>query len=189
MTSFPSMGRAGDERGGASKLVSVKAVSAGYPLRGQLRIAPAPGAPDRAATGVPERGTVWVDPGLLDALGLRMNDVLLLGDAQLRIAQVIALEPDRGAGFMSFSPRVMLHEADLAATALIQPASRVTYRLAVASSDGNGAGSPPAMRRCASTSIMSTSASRTRSCAACVSSRSNRAAPKCARRSTAPRSS
>jgi putative ABC transport system permease protein len=142
MTSFPSMGRAGDERGGASKLVSVKAVSAGYPLRGQLRIAPAPGAPDRAATGVPERGTVWVDPGLLDALGLRMNDVLLLGDAQLRITQVIALEPDRGAGFMSFSPRVMLHEADLAATALIQPASRVTYRLAVASSDGNGAGSP-----------------------------------------------
>ena len=137
-TSFPSMGRAGEEHGGASKLVAVKAVSAGYPLRGQLRIANAPGARDRAADGVPERGTVWVDPGLLDALNLRVGDALLLGDAQLRIAQVIVIEPDRGAGFMSFSPRVMLHESDLAATALIQPASRVTYRLAVASSDANG---------------------------------------------------
>ena len=33
---------------------------------------------------------------------------------------------------MSFAPRVMLNEADLPATGLIQPASRVTYRLAVA---------------------------------------------------------
>ena len=140
-TSFPSMGRASEARGGASKLVAVKAVSAGYPLRGQLRLAPAPGAPDEPASGVPERGTVWVDPGLLDALNLRIGDVLLLGDAQLRIAKVIFIEPDRGAGFMSFSPRVMLHEADLAATALIQPASRVTYRLAVASADANGTSS------------------------------------------------
>jgi putative ABC transport system permease protein len=137
-TSFPSMARASEERGGASKLVAVKAVSAGYPLRGQLRLASAPGTAERPATGVPERGSVWVDPGLLDALSLRVGDALLLGDAQLRIAQLIVVEPDRGAGFMSFSPRVMLHEADLAGTALIQPASRVTYRLAVAAPDANG---------------------------------------------------
>jgi putative ABC transport system permease protein len=39
------------------------------------------------------------------------------------------LEPDRGAGFMSFAPRVMVNDADVPATGLVQPASRVTYRL------------------------------------------------------------
>ena len=136
---FPSMGRAPDDKGGASRLVSVKSVSDGYPLRGRLRIAPAPGAADELVARGPARGTVWVDAPLLDALQLRVGDVLLLGDAQLQIASVIVIEPDRGAGFMSFAPRVMLHEADLASTALIQPASRVTYRMAVAAPGANDA--------------------------------------------------
>jgi len=129
---FPSMGRAPDDKGGASRLVSVKAVSAQYPLRGSLTLDGGPGQPAAARGGAPERGTVWADPALLGALGLQVGDVLLLGDATLRISQRIVIEPDRGAGFSSFAPRVMLNEADLPATGLIQPASRVTYRLAVA---------------------------------------------------------
>ncbi|AKJ28040.1 ABC transporter permease [Caldimonas brevitalea] len=138
--SFPSMARAPDERGGASRLVAVKAVSAGYPLRGRLEVADAVGAAAQAVRNGPARGTVWVDAGVLDALQLRLGDPLLLGDARLRIAKVILIEPDRGAGFMSFSPRVMLHQDDLPATGLIQPASRVTYRLAVAARDGGRRG-------------------------------------------------
>jgi putative ABC transport system permease protein len=49
---------------------------------------------------------------------------------------VIAVEPDRGAQFINFAPRVMLNLADLAATELIQPGSRVTYRLLVAGEGG-----------------------------------------------------
>jgi putative ABC transport system permease protein len=60
---------------------------------------------------------------------------LLLGDASLRITKIIVSEPDRGAGFMNFAPRVMLNSADMAATGLIQPASRLTYRMAVAGED------------------------------------------------------
>jgi putative ABC transport system permease protein len=135
-TSFPSMGRAPDDKGGASKLVAVKAVSDGYPLRGRLKLRNAPGAPERDSAGAPEPGTVWVDAALLDALQLKMGDTLLLGDAALKIARIVAIEPDRGAGFMSFAPRVMLGHGDLAATGLIQPASRVSYRLAVASPAG-----------------------------------------------------
>ncbi len=134
---FPSMGRASDAQGGASRLVGVKAVSASYPLRGQLRLSAGPGAPEVSVARAPEPGTVWVDAALLDALGLKVGDPLLLGDATLRITQVIVIEPDRGAGFMSFAPRVMLNLVDLPATALVQPASRVTYRLAVASPAGN----------------------------------------------------
>lgn len=130
--SFPSMGRAGAAQGGASKLVSVKAVSDNYPLRGELTLAGPPGTPDRKFAGAPAPGTVWVDPGLLGALNLKLGDLLLLGDASLRIAQSIVSEPDRGTGFASFAPRVFLNLADLPATGLVQPASRVNYRLAVA---------------------------------------------------------
>jgi len=133
---FPSMGRAAEERGGASRLVAVKAVSDGYPLRGALKLADVPRGPERGARGAPERGTVWVDAAVLDSLNLRIGDPLLLGDAALRIAAVIAVEPDRGAGFMSFAPRAMLHIDDLPATGLVQPASRVGYRLAVAAPVG-----------------------------------------------------
>jgi putative ABC transport system permease protein len=134
---FPSMGRALEAQGGAARLVSVKAVSDAYPLRGKVTLAGAPGALARDGAGAPQRGTVWVDPALLATLALKVGDTLLLGDASLRLAQTIVNEPDRGAGFMSFAPRVLLNEADLPATGLIQPASRVTYRLAVAASGTN----------------------------------------------------
>jgi len=129
---FPSMGRATDAQGGGSRLVTVKAVAPGYPLRGQLQLQDAPDAPVQAVAASPTPGTVWVDAALLDGLQLKVGDPLLLGDATLRIARIIVIEPDRGAGFSTFAPRVMLAEADLAATGLIQPASRVNYRLAVA---------------------------------------------------------
>ncbi|GAB2489280.1 FtsX-like permease family protein [Comamonas humi] len=130
--SFPTMARADDADGGESRLVALKAVQPGYPLRGSLRVADAPGAPDAAAGGIPASGEVWVEEGLLEALNLRPGQMLWLGDRQLRIARVITVEPDRGAGFLNFAPRVMLRDADLATTGLVQPASRLVYRFAVA---------------------------------------------------------
>jgi putative ABC transport system permease protein len=132
---FPTMGRATDAQGGTSKLVALKAVEAGYPLRGNLQVASQPGAPATGTRDIPAKGEAWVDASVLAALELKTGDVLLLGDAQLRIARVIVVEPDRGAGFMSFAPRVMVNQADLAATGLVQPASRLTYRFAVAGPD------------------------------------------------------
>ena len=138
-TSFPSMGRATDAQGGASRLVAVKAVSEAYPLRGRLKLKNGENAPVLDAAGAPDPGTAWVEPTLLEALQLKVGDSLLLGDATLKVTRLIVIEPDRGAGFMSFSPRVMLNHADLAATGLVQPASRVNYRLAVASPTGRDA--------------------------------------------------
>ena len=129
---FPTMARAGDAQGGATKLVALKAVSTGYPLRGSVQVASTPDGPAQATRDIPAKGEVWVDGPLLESLALKVGDTLLLGDTGLRIARVIALEPDRGAGFMSFAPRVMLNQADIPATGLVQPASRVSYRFAVA---------------------------------------------------------
>ena len=134
---FPTMARADDKQGGAAKLVALKVVEPGYPLRGSLRIASAADAPDAATRNIPQPGEAWVDPSLLESIGLKVGDTLLLGDTRLTIASVIIAEPDRGAGFMNFAPRVMIHRADVAATGLIQPASRISYRMAVAGNDAS----------------------------------------------------
>lgn len=133
--SFPTMARAPDAQGGQTKLVALKAVQAGYPLRGSLRTSAATGAPDTLTREVPSPGEAWVDVAVLDSLGLLPGQTLMLGDAALRVGRLIVNEPDRGAGFMSFSPRVMINQADLESTGLVQPASRINYRLAVAGDD------------------------------------------------------
>ena len=131
---FPSMARATEARGGGARLVSVKAVSEAYPLRGKLTLRGADGL-EQTLAAAPARGRAWVDEAVLGSLKVQIGDALLLGDAQLTIERVITLEPDRGAGFVNFAPRVMIAQGDLDATGLIQPGSRVTYRLAVAADD------------------------------------------------------
>src|SRR4051812_3468877 len=132
---FPTMARATDAKGGGARLVALKSVPAGYPLRGQLSTSTQFEAEGQPTRDVPARGDAWVDAALLEGLDVSVGDSLLLGDSRLRIARIITLEPDRGAGFMSFAPRVMINDEDLAATRLVLPASRVTYRFAVAGSD------------------------------------------------------
>jgi putative ABC transport system permease protein len=124
--SFPSMvmNNAVSEGDAQSKLVSVKAVSANYPLRGNLTL----------DTGVvehqiPAPGTVWVDQAVLTALNVELGAKLKLGSQLFTITHIIKNEPDRGSAYINFAPRVMLGLPDLPATDLIQAGSRVTYRL------------------------------------------------------------
>jgi putative ABC transport system permease protein len=133
--SFPTMARAEDAQGGASKLVALKVVEPGYPLRGNLVLATGKPGTEQATREIPKPGEVWVDAALLEALGLGKGEHLLLGESRFTVTGVIALEPDRGAGFMNFAPRVMLHRDDIAATGLIQPASRLNYRMALAGAE------------------------------------------------------
>lgn len=129
---FPTMARVPVAEG-ESRLVALKAVAPGYPLRGVLQVHR---QPEAAQDSIPARGQVWVDPALLDALDLAPGQMLALGERELRVTGVIEREPDRGAGFMNFAPRIMMNAADLESTALVQPASRVTWRMAVAGPEG-----------------------------------------------------
>ncbi len=129
---FPTMARVPVAEG-ESRLVALKAVAPGYPLRGVLQVHR---QPEAAQDSIPARGQVWVDPALLDALDLAPGQMLALGERELRVTGVIEREPDRGAGFMNFAPRIMMNAADLESTALVQPASRVTWRMAVAGTEG-----------------------------------------------------
>ena len=117
---------------GASQMAGVKAVSPGYPLRGRLRTAPALNAPDVETEGIPEAGEIWVDERLAQALDAGVGGEVELGAARFRVGAILTLEPDRGVSFFNLAPRLVMNEADLPRTELIQPGSRVRYALLVA---------------------------------------------------------
>jgi putative ABC transport system permease protein len=128
--SFPSMVSSGSGSNQDTRLASVKAVSANYPLRGALQLER--DGRQQAQRGSPPAGAVWVDRALLTARHLRAGDKLQLGEQVFTIDAAIVLEQDRGAAFMNFAPRVMLSATDLAATGLVGQGSRVSHRLLVA---------------------------------------------------------
>jgi len=117
------------------QMVELKAVDGAYPLRGEVQVilsgATRPG-PLRAGPGT---GEVWVESRLLGLLSLQVGEVLKIGAATLRIAGVLALEPDRAGDLFSIAPRVMMNLADLPATRLILPGSRLQYTLSLAGTD------------------------------------------------------
>ena len=123
--SFASMVSAGE----ATQLAEIKAVSDNFPLRGSLRIAPALNAPDALTDRVPATGEAWPDERLAQALAV---DRLKLGAVELAANTVLTLDPDRGINAFALAPRLLINFADLPATQLIQPGSRVTWRLHVA---------------------------------------------------------
>jgi len=114
---------------GENLLSGVKAVTPAYPLRGRLRIAPAPGAPDAPAQSGPKPGTVWIEERAVAALGAPVGSRLRLGRSEFEVAAVLTLEPERSANFFNIAPRLMMHIDDVAATGLVQPGSRVWYYL------------------------------------------------------------
>jgi len=115
--------------GSESALAGVKAVTDSYPLRGKLRIAPAPGAQDAPVGHGPARGTVWLEERLVSVLGRSVGSRLKVGRADLEVAAILTLEPERSTNFFNIAPRLMMNEADVPATGLIQPGSRVWYYL------------------------------------------------------------
>lgn len=134
---FPSMVFAGEDAtlDAPNQLVSVKAVGDAYPLRGVLRIADEPFGVDRVTDQVPARGEAWLDSRLLPALGLSLGDRITVGYEKFTVSRVLSSEPDRGGSFFDFGPRLLMHIDDVPATRVIQPGSRIGYRLLMAGDD------------------------------------------------------
>lgn len=129
---FPSMVTHGQGEALRAQLAEIKAVGAGYPLRGTLRVAPGLNEADAPARGIPAPGTIWIDERLASALAARVGDAIAVGNTALRIDAVLTQEPDRGVNFFSVAPRLLMNLADLGATGLVQVGSRVGYRLLLA---------------------------------------------------------
>jgi putative ABC transport system permease protein len=123
--SFSSMVYAGDAD---PVLASVKAVSEGYPLRGELSVSELPFANPRPARTGPVPGEVWLDSRLFALLSVGPGDQIEIGDARFTVRAAVRGEPDRGVSFLGLGPRVLMHHADVPATRVVQPGSRVSYR-------------------------------------------------------------
>ena len=132
---FSSMVYAGDHM----HLASVKAVTDGYPLRGQLDISTIPFASQakdiQTAEGVPAPGEVWVDSRLLPLLHIELGDSLAVGEYELVVTQVIIREPDSASPFSFMGARVLMNMADLERTQVVQPGSRVQYQWLLAANN------------------------------------------------------
>ncbi len=122
---FPSMVYAGEE---GMYLASVKAVSTGYPLRGELTYSEQPFGPVGTASSGPPPGSVWIDSRLFPLLDIAVGDSVTIGEASFTVAAAARTEPDQGAAFYGYGPRVLMHYDDIPATGVVQPGSRVEYR-------------------------------------------------------------
>ncbi|MBN1140659.1 MAG: ABC transporter permease [Deltaproteobacteria bacterium] len=111
--------------GGERTLLShIKVVEPGYPFYGRVELASGRPFPE-----VLRPGSLVVEEGLLQRLGLRIGDRLRVGEALLTIADVVVHEPDRPVDIFALGPRVFVAAADLQALELIGPGSRVSYRI------------------------------------------------------------
>ena len=120
--SMPSVVFMGED----SSLIALRAASEGYPLRGRLKIADRPFGPARVADGIPDPGEAWADSRLLASLGATVGSELSVGAATFRVTRVLDYRPDQGAGFADLSSTLLINMADVPATELIQPGSRVS---------------------------------------------------------------
>ena len=120
---FPSVLMEGEDL----LLASIKAVSAAYPLRGQLKITDNDYNSEKISTQPPAAGQAWVEKRILSALHLKLGDTLTVGEKALIVSQILTYEPDKRGDFFNMSPRVLINSADLAATNAIQAGSRVHY--------------------------------------------------------------
>lgn len=140
---LPTMIRLGQGDTAQLKLGELRALSDGFPLRGQFRIADAEG--ERTVEGPPASGSLWLSRAGADALGAKPGDTIGIGSAQLRLAALVLQEPDGAIDYFNVAPKVFIALGDLPATGLIQPGSRATYKLVIA-------GDAPAVEAFAKTS-------------------------------------
>lgn len=143
MLVFPSMLVVNDE----FKLAQIKAVSANFPLQGELRVKKQGSI---QVTKAPPKGEIWLDNRLALFFKLPLSqqagavpvekssvnntakknpDTLLieLGRAQFKASGLLERVPGQSTSLISIAPGAMINLADLAGTATIQPGSRVDY--------------------------------------------------------------
>ncbi|WP_318470187.1 ABC transporter permease [Photobacterium leiognathi] len=113
------------------QLVSVKAVDAQFPLRGDLRLQ----AADKSVQYHVKPGELWLSERLFSLLDVKVGDTLMLGDGELTISGRILEDPELSFNPFSQMPAVLINNQDIAAIGGIQEGSRLSYRYYFSGSD------------------------------------------------------
>ncbi len=113
-------------------LTDVKAVGAGYPLRGDVLLVDRALPEGVVAKGIPARGEAWPDARLADRLGVKIGDRIGVGESILTVSGIVQQEPEVAGVVFALGPKLLLNLEDVPATNLLQPGNRATWRLLVA---------------------------------------------------------
>lgn len=132
-----SMARLPD--GSNQALVELKAVDEAYPLYGTVQTDP---AGEGIQALLQPRGDAFgavAAPLLLDRLGLKVGDALMLGKARLVITASLTREPDAVSDGFGFAPRIMISRQALAASGLVQTGSLIEHAYKIRLAPGESA--------------------------------------------------
>lgn len=127
-TSFTTMMFAND----ALQLSQLSAVTDAYPLRGSFLVDDSLFGTGYNTTDIPQPGEVWVSSRLASLLNVDIGDQVEVGDTSLTIAKLLVRDPGSSTSAFAISPRAVMNMADVAATNVIIPGSRVRYSLLLA---------------------------------------------------------
>ena len=112
--------------GGDATLVEATAVGDSWPDLGSATFDP-PMTPAQALAPDGEAFGAAVEPALMDRLGLAIGDRFDIGAAHFVVRTRIVAEPDRLATGIGFGPRVLMSDAALRASGLIQPGALIRW--------------------------------------------------------------
>lgn len=132
LNTMVSVGSGSDAR---LQLGDLRALGAGFPLRGAFRIAAADGV-ERDAASVPAPGTAWLSRAGASALDAQPGDSIGIGGSRFTLVALVVAEPDAALDYFNIAPKVFINLDDLAATGLVQEGSRIGYRVVVAGATG-----------------------------------------------------
>jgi len=123
-----------------SQLIDIKAVSEGYPLRGQVGLKESLLGDEIRGQMSPTRGEAWMEPRGFRELGLVVGDPLDIGQTSLRLTRALSYEPDGGGSQFMVAPKLLMHIEDLKDSGLLGPGARTRYRLLIAGEEAQVAG-------------------------------------------------
>jgi len=115
---YPSVVSAGNRL----QLTNIQAVSANYPLIGEITSSITP-------------HTAWVEPRLLPLLALNLNDMMTIGAANFRITNVLSSDLEILNMGWAIAPKILIRLDDVPATRTVIPGSRIEYRLLLVGSE------------------------------------------------------
>jgi putative ABC transport system permease protein len=126
-------------------LVEIKAVEPSWPRIGAAVLAPSMPVDQALAESDGAFGAA-AEEALLARLNLKLGDVIRIGEAKFAIRTVLVSEPDRLATGVGLGPRVVISQAALNDTGLVQPGSLVRWTTRVIMGGAGGAPDEAAVR-------------------------------------------
>ncbi|MEL0636806.1 FtsX-like permease family protein [Marinomonas sp. TI.3.20] len=114
------------------QLSQISAVSNTYPLKGTFLVDTQIFAKGFASSQSPQQGQIWLSSRLASLLNVNIGQEVEVGDKKLTVSKYLVLDPGSSTSAFAISPRAVMNVADVAATNVIIPGSRVRYSLMLA---------------------------------------------------------